>query len=512
MHAMEIQFSFVLIPFSVLIVILWHWLATKYYKPKTIANYKLPPGPRKLPLIGNLHQLAFAGKLPHHGLQKLSQKHGPLMHLKLGEINAVVVSSSKLAKEIMKTHDVVFANRPQLLSPQILAYGFKDIVFSPYGDYWRQMRKICVLEILSAKRVQSFSYIREDETNKLIQSIKSLEGSQINLTNRIFSMINSIISRAAFGDKSEDQDEFVSLIRKAIVVSGGFEFDDLFPSMKFIHTLMGVRAKIENIHKSVDKILDNVVRKHQEKRARVNEGNNCEIEKEDLMDVLLRIQQSGSLDIQLTMNNIKAVIWDVFVAGTDTSSTTIEWAMSEMMKNPRVREKAQAELRQTFRGKKQICEIDLEKLTYLKLVIKETLRLHPPSPLLIPRECTELTKIDGYDIPKKTTVLINAWAIGRDPQYWNDAEKFIPERFDGSFIDFKGNNFEYIPFGAGRRMCPGMTFGLASVMFSLAILLYHFNWELPNQMKPKDLDMIEVFGLTVGRKNGLCLIPTIHEV
>jgi cytochrome P450 len=202
----------------------------------------------------------------------------------------------------------------------------------------------------------------------------------------------------------------------------------------------------------------------------------------------------------------------VFVAGTDTSSTTIEWAMSEMMKNPRVREKAQAELRQTFRGKKQICEIDLEKLTYLKLVIKETLRLHPPSPLLIPRECTELTKIDGYDIPKKTTVLINAWTIGRDPQYWNDAEKFIPERFDGSFIDFKGNNFEYIPFGAGRRMCPGMTFGLASVMFSLAILLYHFNWELPNQMKPEDLDMIEVFGLTVGRKNGLCLIPTIHDV
>jgi cytochrome P450 len=202
---------------------------------------------------------------------------------------------------------------------------------------------------------------------------------------------------------------------------------------------------------------------------------------------------------------------DVFVAGTDTSATTIGWAMSEMMKNPRVRIKAQAELREMFNGKEIISETDIEELPYLKLVIKETLRLHPPSPLLVPRENTELIKIDGYDIPKKTTVLINAWAIGRDPQYWNDAEMFMPERFDGSFIDFKGNNFEYTPFGAGRRMCPGMQFGLASVTFPLALLVYQFNWKLPNQMKSLDLDMTEDFGLTVGRKNDLCLILTIYD-
>lgn len=302
---MEFQLSFVLIPFFVFL--LFHWL-TKYYNPKTFA-YKLPPGPRKLPLIGNLHQLIFAGKLPHHGLQKLSHKHGPLMLLKLGEINTVVVSSSNLAKEVMKTHDVVFANRPKLLSPQILAYGFKDIVFSPYGDYWRQMRKICVLELLSAKRVQSFSYIREDEAKKFIQSIKLCAGSPINLTSRVFSVINSIISRAAFGDKSEHQEEFVILIRKAIAISGGLELDDLFPSMKILHMLTGMRAKFEKIHKSVDQILDNVVRNHQEKGSKGKEDIKNEAEREDLVDVLLRVQQSGSLDVQLTINNIKAVIW-----------------------------------------------------------------------------------------------------------------------------------------------------------------------------------------------------------
>ena len=131
---------------------------------------------------------------------------------------------------------------------------------------------------------------------------------------------------------------------------------------------------------------------------------------------------------------------------------------------------------------------------------------------MVPRECSELTIIDGYEIPVKTKVMINVWAIGRDPQYWTDAERFVPERFDGSSIDFKGNNFEYLPFGAGRRMCPGMTFGLANIMLPLALLLYHFNWELPNEMKPEDMDMSENFGLTVTRKSELCLIPIVNDL
>jgi cytochrome P450 len=182
--------------------------------------------------------------------------------------------------------------------------------------------------------------------------------------------------------------------------------------------------------------------------------------------------------------------------------------MSEMMRNPRVLEKAQAEIRQAFKGKIKIHETDLQNLSYLKSVIKETLRLHPPAALLMPRECREACEIDGYEIPVKTQVFVNAWAIGRDPAYWHDAESFIPERFDGSSIDYKGTNFEFIPFGAGRRMCPGILFGVANVELPLAQLLYQFDWELPGKMKPEDLDMIEAFGGVVARKNHLHLIPT----
>ncbi|KAJ7949001.1 Cytochrome P450 [Quillaja saponaria] len=167
--------------------------------------------------------------------------------------------------------------------------------------------------------------------------------------------------------------------------------------------------------------------------------------------------------------------------------------------------------REAFKGQKIIEETDLEKLHYLKSVIKETLRLHPPVPILVPRECRELCKINVYDIPKNTKVIVNAWAIGRDPSYWDNAECFVLERIDFSPLNFRGARFEYIPFGAGRRMCPGILYGQANIELPLAQLLYHFNWKLPNGMQPMDLDMIEVNSATVGRKNQLCLIATSHK-
>lgn len=468
-------------------------------------GHKLPPGPWKLPLIGNLHQLALGGSLPHHTLGNLSQKYGPLMHLQLGEISAVVVSSPDIAKEIMKTHDLSFVHRPELLCPKILSYESTDIAFVPYGDYWRQMRKICTSELLSAKRVQSFSSIREDEVEKLIQSIQGSLSLPLDITKIAFSLVSTLVTRAAFGKKSKYEDELLFLLKEAVEMCGGFDVADLFPSFKPIHLITRLKAKLENMQKKLDKILVSIINEHQ------SNSNHAGIQGENLIEVLLRVQQSGSLEIPITDNNVKAVIWDVFGAGSDTSATAIEWAMSELMKNPRVRKKAQSEIREAFKGKKRIYESDLHKLSYFKLVIKETMRLHPPVPLLLPRECREGCKIGGYEIPIKTKVIVNAWVLGRDPNYWYDAEKFIPERFHDTGFDFNKANtksFEYIPFGAGRRVCPGILFGLANIELPLAALLYHFNWELPNGMKPEDLDMTEAFGAAVARRNNLYLIPT----
>ncbi|KAJ9132681.1 hypothetical protein P3X46_033521 [Hevea brasiliensis] len=390
------------------------------------------------------------------------------MHLQLGEVPVVVVSSAKIAQE-----------RPELLASKILSYDSTDLVFAK-GEYWKQMRKICLTELLGVKKVKSFSPIREDEVSNLLESIRLSCGSPVNLTEKIFWMTSVIACRAAFGNKWEDQKAIISIARESLSLSGGFDVADLYPSWEFLQVITNMKPRLEKMRVKLDKVLDRIVNEHKVKLAtRKGESADDEV----LVDVLLRLQESGRLECPVTIDNVKAIIW-------------------------RVLKKARAEIRQSLQGKETISEEGIQGLQYLKLVIKETLRIHPPIPVLLPRESKESCEIDGYEIPEKTKVIVHAWAIGRDPEYWQDPEEFIPERFSDNSIDFKGTNFTYIPFGAGRRICPGMVFGLANVEFPLAKLLYHFDWELPGGMRPEDLDMTERFGATVGRKNNLQLIAT----
>ncbi|XP_055824487.1 premnaspirodiene oxygenase-like [Solanum dulcamara] len=491
--------------FSLFIVFLFLIIQNWNRNSKT-PKKKLPPGPWRLPIIGSVHHLTSG--VPHRVLRNLSQKYGPIMYLQLGEVPTIVVSSPHMAKQILKTHDLAFASRSVTMLGKIICYTCTDIAFSPYGDYWRQMRKLSVLELLSAKMVKSFSSIRQDELSILLSSVDSMVGSPINLTEKLLWFMNASTCRSAFGEVCKDRDELITLIHRALSLSSGFELADLFPSKTFLHGISGMESKLMKARNKVDTVLDNIINVHRENRTK---GKNCNGESgvEDLIDVFLRVMEGSEFQFPLTNENIKAVILDMFVAGSDTSSSTVIWALSEMMKSPSVMAKAQAEVREVFKGKITCdADTDLEKLDYLKLVIKETLRLHPPTPLLVPRECREETKIDGFTIPLKSKILVNVWAIGRDPENWENPECFIPERFENSSVEFTGNHFQLLPFGSGRRMCPGIHFGIALVTLPLAHLLYKFDWKLPEGFNARNLDMTESNGITARRENDLYLIAT----
>ncbi|CAN1808777.1 Desmethyl-deoxy-podophyllotoxin synthase [Linum perenne] len=447
---------------------------------------KLPPGPWKLPVIGNLHQLI--GDLPHRRLRDLAAKHGPdMMHVQLGELSHVVISSPEAAKQVMKTYDLAFASRPYMLGPCIFYYGFKDVAFAPYGEQWRQMQ-----------RVLSFRHIREEEVSNLVESLNCSSNKLVDVSSMVVKLSGFVTSRAAVGKVAELSDAFLAVIDNISDVLSGLHVSDMYPSLELLPVLTGFKGKVEKMHKASDLILEQIIDEHKSKR-RLSKDD------EDLVDVLLNLQESQNLGIPITMDVIKAIVLEMFIAGIETSSTTIGWVMSEIINDQRVLRTVQEEVR-------NVEEARLNELKYLDMAISEGLRLHPPGPLLIPRENVETVKLsNGYEIPAKTTVMVNAWAINRDPRYWKEPEKFYPERFLDCSTDYKGNDFEFIPFGAGRRMCPGILFGMVIVKLALANLFFHFNWRLPGGLELERIDMTESFGLVLTRKHHLCLIPVPYN-
>nr|GMD74312.1 premnaspirodiene oxygenase-like [Ipomoea batatas]GME21735.1 premnaspirodiene oxygenase-like [Ipomoea batatas] len=492
-----------LISFCLFLSFISFVLMRQWMKPKSGRN--LPPGPRKLPLIGNMHNLV--GKVPHVALRDLSKQYGKeLMHLQLGEVCVVVVSSAEVAKLFLKTHDLDFASRPRILAGDEIFYDRSDLVFTPYGEYWRQMRKVCMMELLSARTVRSFSYIRQDESHRLLDRVRSSSGvgRPINIVDEITTFMTSVICRAAFGKTLKRTENLVKVLNEIMILASSFCVADTFPSRKILHFLTGEKRRMVKVRQKTDEILGDIIKEHRNNLGSGKTGSG-ESGSEDIVDVLIKLKDSDSLPMSITDDNIKAVIIDMFGGAVDTSMTTTVCAMVEMVKNPRVLAKAQAQVREVFKGKERVEESDVEKLAYLNLVIKETLRLHPPGFLLF-RENNKESVVCGYTIPPRTRVLINAWAINRDPQYWEDPESFKPERFEDEPMDFTGSEFKYMPFGGGRRVCPGISFGLANVYTPLAHLLNHFDWELPHGTTPHTLKLTELPGLVMGVKNDIFFI------
>ncbi|XP_031118252.1 cytochrome P450 71B37-like [Ipomoea triloba] len=470
-----------------------------------------PSGPPRLPIIGNLHQ--FDSTEFHVFLWKLSKKYGSLMRIKLGYREAIVISSATMAKEVLKTHDLAFSSRPSFIGQQRLSYNGLDIAFSPYNDYWREVKKICVLHLFSLRRVKQFQPIREDEVSQMINRIskRAFSYQQVNLSEIAMSLTSNIICRSAFGlrydEEGQEKRRFHKLLNEAqaMFVEGSL-VADFFPSFGWmIDKFTGKVARLERVFKGLDSFYQELIDKHlQPNRPKSMDG--------DIIDILLGLMEENSSLVNLTCDHIKAVLMNVFAGGTDTSTVVIIWTMTALMKDPRVMNKVQKEMREFIGEKGKVDEDDIKQLPYFRAVIKETMRLYPPLPLLVKRETMSKCTIDEYEIKPKTIVIINAWAIARDPKYWKDPEEFYPERFLDCNIDYKGQNFELIPFGAGRRMCPAMALGLVVAELALANLLYAFDWELPSWMKKEDIDTESLPGLAMHKKNHLCLFAKSAHV
>ncbi|KAF7005515.1 hypothetical protein CFC21_020632 [Triticum aestivum] len=472
-------------------------------KSKPAGKPQLPPGPWTLPIIGSLHHVASA--LPHRRMMELSCRYGPLMHLMLGEVPTVIVSSAEAATLVLKTNDPAFAGRPNSVILDIFSCGGKGFAFAPYGSHWRQIRKVCIVELLSSKQVKRMEGIRAEEVANLLRSMTALNGTTFNISEKMATLSNNLVSRAVFGGKFPQQELYLRELDEALPLMGGFCLVDLFPSSRLARWLSSGERLMKKCHGRMQRIISDIIEGRKAARA-AGVGDD-----EDVLNVLLRLQREDTLEFPLTTETIGAILFDIFSAATETTGNVLEWAMSELVRHPEIMGKAQQEVREVLgQDRATIGNSDLGELHYMRMVIKEVLRLHPPAPLL-PRSATEDCKIMDCDMLKGTNVYVNVYAISRDPRYWKNPEEFKPERFEDNNIDYNGTYSEYTPFGAGRRQCPGILFGTSSLNITLANLLYHFDWMLPDGASLSSFDMSEKFGITVSRRHDLQLRAIPHE-
>ncbi|CAN1761539.1 2-methylbutanal oxime monooxygenase [Linum perenne] len=381
-----------------------------------------------------------------------------------------------------------------------LQLGHAPTAFSPYSDYWQEMRKLFIFELLSMKRVHTFSYARDQHVDKMVERVKeaAARGEAVNLSKLVFNVADGIIGTVAFGGlyaQDEFEGGFVKVMEEAMDMLNGFHAEDFLPiAGKVVDWLTGATTRWEKTFRKLDGFFEKIIALHLD-------PNRKKPEHDDVVDVLIGLMKDQSASFQITNDHLKAILM------IDTSAVTVGWAFSELLRNPRIMSKAQSEIRSLVGPNQNRAETQhVDKFNYLELIIRETFRKHPPIPLLVPHFCMKHCKIDGYDILPGTQIIVNAYSLGHDPKTWADPESFYPERFQGSDVDYKGSHFELIPFGAGRRICPGLAMGTTAVKSMLANLLYHFDYELPGGMRLEDFPMEAAGGLTIHNKHDVVVV------
>ncbi|XP_047959346.1 cytochrome P450 CYP82D47-like [Salvia hispanica] len=458
--------------------------------------------PRNLPaeaagarfLVGHLDVVSGRVGLPHVNLANLADENGPIFRIRLGVHPAVVVSSWELAKELFTTHDATVSSRPQIKAGKHLAYDHAMLGFSSYGPYWRQLRKLISLELLSARRVELQRSARASETALLLRDLHARCGSGRALVDmkELFgelsmNVVLGVVAGKRFSgrDEAEEARRCRRVMRDFFHLAGFFVPADALPYLGWLD-LGGHERRMKTTAKELDDIVGEWLVEHRQK------GNSGK----DFMDVMISVMEGADLQSHYDVDTIiKATCGNLISGGTDATAVVLIWALSVLLNNRHVIKKAQEEIDKHVGKERLVSESDITNLVYLQAICKESLRLYPPAPLGGTRRLTQDCKIGGYDIPQGTWLMVNMWKMHRDPRVWPDPLEFRPERFleGDKIVDVKGQDFKMIPFGAGRRICPGANFGQQMVQIVLATLLQSFDLSTPDD---QPIDMTESAGLT----------------
>ncbi|KAK7400642.1 hypothetical protein VNO78_11871 [Psophocarpus tetragonolobus] len=498
------------------IALFLHLRPTPSAKSKALRHLPNPPSPKpRLPFVGHLHLLDKP--LLHHSLLSLSERYGPLYSLYFGSMPTVVASTPELFKLFLQTHEASsFNTRFQTSAIKRLTYD-NSVAMVPFGPYWKFIRKLIMNDLLNATTVNKLRPLRTQEIRKVLKVLaQSAEAKQpLNVSEELLKWTNSTISMMMLGEAEEVRD----MARETVKIFGEYSLTN------FIWPLNKLRVgkyekRIDDIFNKFDPVIERVIKKRREIVKRRKNGEVVEGEQSGVfLDTLLEFAEDETMEIKITNEQIKGLVVDFFSAGTDSTAVATDWALAELINNPRVLQKAREEIYSVVGKDRLIDEADIQNLPYIRAIVKETFRMHPPLPV-VKRKCVAECEINGCVIPEGALILFNVWAVGRDPKYWNRPLEFRPERFletgaEGEVtpIDLRGQHFQLLPFGSGRRMCPGVNLATSGMATFLASLIQCFDLQVvgsQGQILKGDeakVSMEERAGLTVPREHSLICVP-----
>ncbi|KAM7507805.1 hypothetical protein LguiA_018258 [Lonicera macranthoides] len=501
MTEMPLWFSLSLLSFSLLLV-LFNTLNNKTQK-----IYKnLPPTPPSLPIIGHLHLL----KDPlHQTLHSLSLKYGPIIRLRFGLRKVLIVTSPQLVEECFTKNDIVFANRPRLILEKHLNYDYTTMGAAPYGDLWRRLRRVSASELFSPARLAATAEVRQEVVRLMAREVAKGCGEgvgKVNLKLKFSEVSINVISMLMMGKRYYGEDVadpivaviFRDLMKEFLELLKLSNVGDFLPFLRWLD-LQGMERRMMELREKMDKFLQEIVDEHRRNLCVGKEfGGSEEARSLTMVDNLLLLQKTEPEFYPDQI--IKGLIMIMLVAGTESSHLTMEWAMSLLLNHPQTLQKLKIEIDNNIGHHRLLEEDDLCKLPHLQNIITETLRLYTPIPLLVPHHASEDCIVGGYDVPKGTMLLVNAWAIHRDPKVWEDPTEFKPDRFEEEC-----GPFDIVPFGTGRRGCPGV--GLANRMVGLVLgtLIQGFEWET---IGGETVDMSSSAGISLSKLKPLEVLCT----